>query len=44
MNKLREALQDRQWSPSDGEITADPTVAAVARVWFRELDDPDRAI
>lgn len=44
MNKLREALRDRQWSPSDGEIVADSTVASVAAVWFRELDEPDRAI
>jgi integrase len=44
VNKLRAALRDRQWSPADGEITADSTVAAVAVVWFRELDESDRAI
>lgn len=44
VNKLREALRDRQWTPMDGEITADSTVAVVAAMWLRELDESDRAI
>jgi integrase len=44
LNNLRTALRDRQWSAADDEITADSSIAAVAAVWLRELDQSDRAI
>jgi integrase len=44
INSLKTALRDRARSALDGEITADSTVAEVAAVWFRELDESDRAI
>jgi integrase len=44
VNNLKAALRDRRWTPADGEITADSTIAAVAVVWLRELDESDRAI
>lgn len=44
VNNLREALRDRQWTPTGGEITADSTVGAVGAVWLRDLDESDRAI
>lgn len=43
-NKLKEALRDRGRVSSEGEITAQSKVSAVADVWFRDIDESDRAI
>ena len=44
VNNLRAALRDRQWTPAEGEITAESTIGVVAAVWLRNLDESDRAI
>lgn len=43
-NRLKEALRDRNRFALDGEITGDSHVRAVAEMWFRELDESDRAL
>jgi integrase len=43
-NKLKEALRDRGRAALDGEITADTKVSAVAELWFRDVEDSDRAL
>lgn len=43
-NRLKEALRDRNRVALDGEITGDTRVRVVAEMWFRELDESDRAM
>jgi integrase len=43
-NRLKEALRDRNRVALDGEITGDARVRVVAEMWFRELDESDRAM
>lgn len=43
-NNLRAALRDRGRSSTDGEITADTRIAAVAALWLRDLDESNRAL
>lgn len=43
-NNLRAALRDRGHSNLDGEITADTKMTTVAELWFRDIEESDRAI
>lgn len=43
-NRLKEAMRDRNRVALDGEITGDTRVRVVAEMWFRELDESDRAM
>jgi integrase len=43
-NRLREAFRDRGRTTTDGDITPDTRIAAVAALWLRDIDDSDRAI
>lgn len=43
-NRLKEALRDRNRVALDVEITGDTRVRVVAEMWFRELDESERAI
>lgn len=43
-NRLKEALRDRNRVSLDGEITGDTRVRVVAEMWFRALDESDRAL
>ncbi|HWE91839.1 MAG TPA: site-specific integrase [Pseudonocardiaceae bacterium] len=42
-DNLRIALRDRGRVPSDGDITADTKIKAVAVSWFREINESDLA-
>ncbi|MHA6793164.1 site-specific integrase [Pseudonocardia bannensis] len=43
-NALKSALRDRSRIVLDGEITGDTRLRVVADLWFRELDESDRAL
>jgi integrase len=43
-NRLKEALRDRNRVALSGEITGDSRLRVVAEMWFRELEESDRAM
>jgi integrase len=43
VNRLKEALRDRTRRVAGDEIGADTRMSEVARLWFREIDESDRA-